>query len=104
MRTTFVTIPTYGRPKETQTVETVEPTDLVNAFETAVRLAGIDGESPEVHDAIHDMLGLAGIVSASTWGGYLSAEGARHCLGRALSQCGVTEDPAPDAGGVVTWH
>lgn len=104
MRTTLVTVHALFGPSRTQTLETVEPSDLVAAFETAVRLAGIDPESPEVHDAIHDMLGLAGIVSSYSIGGYLLADGARHCLGRALSQCGATTDPVPDAGGAVSWH
>jgi hypothetical protein len=104
MRTHMLAIPVWGRPAETMTVEAVEATDLVAAFETEVRRAGVDPESPEVHDAVHAMLALAGIVRMSTWGEYLSAEGARHALGRALTQCGVTSAPVPDAGGVVTWH
>lgn len=104
MRTTTVTISGYLRPERTTTIETVAAPDLVAAFESAVRLAGIDAEAPEVHDAIHGMLGLAGIVSASTWGGYLSVEGARHILALGLKQCGIVDVPVPEAGGAVTVH
>lgn len=104
MRTTLVTIQPLFRSGSPLTVETVDVNDLVAEFETRVRLSGIYAESPEVHDACYAMLGDASLIQASTWGGYLSADCARHALGKALRLCGVTEDPVHDAGGVVTWH